>query len=66
MTTGPKLTTGPKYVETPATFKALLQIQQLCESAIVWDDDKSVNGTLTDRAWLAKCILDIISEKVGT
>lgn len=45
------------------THKALLQIQQLCESAMKWDEGTT---TLTDRAWLAKCILDILKEKVGS
>lgn len=54
------------YVETTGTYKMLLQIQNLCESAIKWDQDVSTPTTLTDRAWLAKCILDILKEKVGT
>lgn len=60
------------YVETTGTYKMLLQIQQLCESAMKWDEDAATTSagqdtpTLTDRAWLAKCILDILKEKIGT
>ena len=54
------------YIETPATFKMLTQIQQICESAMKWDEDKCVPPTLSDRAWLAKCILDILKENSVT
>lgn len=56
----------PDYVEDTATSRMLTQIRQICESAIKWDEDKCVPPTLSDRAWLAKCILDILKENSVT
>jgi hypothetical protein len=59
------LNTGNNCLEAAATAKKLTQIQQLCESAIKWDEDISTPAALSDRAWLAKCILDILKENTS-
>lgn len=59
------MTTGDDLLKAAANTKKLVQIQQICESAMKWDEDKS-NPTLSDRAWLARCIISIIEEKTDS
>ena len=52
------------YVEATTTSKLLLKrflhIQRVCEAALEWDEGKVAPPALTDRAWLADSILNIL------